>query len=102
VLLQPSIFEGFGLPLVEAMACGCPVVASDLATIREVVAGGGALVAPGDVTAFGRAAAALVASPSRRQDAGEQGRARAAAFSWDRCARDTLAVYREAAAGQFG
>jgi len=102
VLLQPSIYEGFGLPVVEAMACGCPVVASDLPTLREVVGDAGLLVPAGDVDGYGRALATLIRSPARRAEAAARGLRRAADLSWDRCARDTLAVYREAAERQFG
>ncbi len=97
-LVQPSMHEGFGLPVIEAMACGCPVVASAVPALQEVVGASGVLVPPDDVESLGRALAALLSSPDRGREMGECGRRRAATFSWDRCARDTLAVYREAVA----
>ena len=95
-LLQPSIYEGFGLPVVEAMACGCPVVASDIAPIREVAGGAALLTPPGDVTRLAASIRDLIAAPDRRRSLAGQGLERARAFSWDRCARETLEVYRRA------
>ena len=97
-LLQPSLYEGFGLPIIEAMACGCPVVASDIAVFREVTGGAAVFTAPADVDGLGRALARLVSSPGLRQELALAGIARASELSWNRCAIDTLDVYREAAA----
>lgn len=96
-LLQPSIYEGFGLPVMEAMASGCPVVASDIAPFREITAGAAILVAPDDVEALANALRDFVKSPGLRQSLREQGLSRARNFSWDRCARETLNIYHEAA-----
>jgi len=97
LLVQPSIYEGFGLPVVEAMAAGCPVVASDIPPLREVAGTAAMLVPPSDVTALAAALRELVGSPGRRQELSAAGLDRARAFSWDRSARQTLEVYREAA-----
>jgi len=97
-LIQPSVYEGFGLPVLEAMACGCPVVASDIAPLREVTAGTALLFSAGDVEAFVRALRDFVRSPGLRQSLSKQGLARSRDFSWDYNARATLQVYREAAA----
>ena len=96
-LIQPSVYEGFGLPVIEAMACGCPIVASDIAPFREITAGAAILAPPDDVPRFASALREIVASRDRRQSLSQQALARSAAFSWDRCAEETLEVYREAA-----
>lgn len=96
-LIQPSRYEGFGLPVVEAMACGCPVVASDIAAIREVSGGAAVLVPPGDSAAFAAALRRLIESPAERRALTGRGIARAAHFSWDETARRTWDVYDEAA-----
>lgn len=97
-LMQPSVYEGFGLPVIEAMACGCAVVATDIPPFREIAGGAALLVPPDDVGALTAAVRDVVMSPDRRRALVESGLARARQFSWDRCARETLDVYREAAA----
>ena len=96
LLIQPSVYEGFGLPMLEAMACGCPVIASDLPTLREVLADSAILVKPDDVQGFATALAEVARSTDERGARRDAAIARAAAFSWERCARQTLEVYREA------
>ncbi|HEV8296658.1 MAG TPA: glycosyltransferase family 1 protein [Acidimicrobiales bacterium] len=97
-LVFPSRFEGFGLPVLEAMAAGCPVVASNVTALPEVVADAGTLVPPDDPAAW-RAAMAqqLVAS---RGDAAAAGRRRAAAFGSESIANGLAAVYRAAASAR--
>jgi len=98
-LIQPSTYEGFGLPVLEAMACGCPVVASDIAPFREIAADSAFLVRPDDFEKLAGALRDLVESPELRSSLSQCGLARARDFSWDRCARETLEVYHKAAAG---
>ena len=98
VLIQPSLYEGFGLPLIEAMACGCAIVATDIPPFREVTGGAAILFAPDDIERLASALREVVGSEERRHALSEQALERARAFSWDRCAEETLAVYREAAA----
>lgn len=101
-LIQPSLYEGFGLPVLEAMACRCPVVASDIPPFREITDGAAVLVPPADVGRLATALRAVAASPSRRESMAAQGLQRAQTFSWDQCAFDTLQVYRDAAAAHGG
>jgi glycosyltransferase involved in cell wall biosynthesis len=86
----PSRYEGFGLPCLEAMACGCPVAAFRNSSLPEVVDDAGMLVADGDAEALGRAAADMSAEPERWGRAGIE---RAKAFSWRKAARETIRVY---------
>lgn len=89
-LLFSSRYEGFGLPCLEAMACGCPVAAYRNSSLSEVVGEAGELVADGDADALGRAAAELIADPERARRAGLE---RAQMFSWRKTARLTIAAY---------
>jgi glycosyltransferase involved in cell wall biosynthesis len=93
-LIQPSLCEAFGQPIVEAMACGCPVIASDLPTLREVMGDAGIFISQNDVAGFARAVHQLARSEDEHTALSDAGRERAAIFSWDRCARQTLETYR--------
>jgi glycosyltransferase involved in cell wall biosynthesis len=86
VLAYPSHFEGFGLPSLEAMACGTPVVASDVSALREVSGGAAILVPPGDEAALAFSIAALVEDPAARAAARARGLERAAHFRWEKTA----------------
>jgi len=86
VLAYPSHFEGFGLPALEAMACGTPVVASDISALREVSAGAATLVPPGDEEALAASIAALVEDRQLHAAARERGLQRASAFGWTKTA----------------
>ena len=86
----PSRYEGFGLPCLEAMACGCPVAAFRNSSLPEVVGDGGRLVEDGDAEALGRAAAEMGAEPERWRRLGLE---RVKAFSWREAAQKTIAVY---------
>ncbi|HXK16742.1 MAG TPA: glycosyltransferase family 1 protein [Polyangiaceae bacterium] len=96
-LLQPSIVEGFGIPALEAMACGCPVIGSDTPALVEVLGGAGLHAKVGDARALGDALTRL-RSDGLTADLRQRGLARARDFSWERTATATLEVYREAAA----
>jgi len=96
-LLQPSLVEGFGIPVLEAMAAGCPVIASDTPALVEVLGGAGLHAAVGDAAGLA-AAINRLRSGSLREELRARGFERARAFSWDVAARQTLEVYREAAA----
>src|SRR5579864_2585828 len=89
-LVFPSRYEGFGLPCVEAMACGCPVAAFHNSSLPEVVNGAGLLVDDGDVDALGRAAARMVHERDRWRAAGLE---RAKKFSWLATAQATISAY---------
>jgi glycosyltransferase involved in cell wall biosynthesis len=96
VFAYPSRYEGFGLPVLEAMACGTPVVTTTGGSLPEVAGDAALLVEPGDPDALAAALAKLAGDPSARQAAATRGLARAAAFTWDRCAAETVAAYRRA------
>jgi glycosyltransferase involved in cell wall biosynthesis len=98
VLAFPSLYEGFGLPPLEAMACGCPVVASDRASLPEIIDTAGLQVPADDSVALAEALLRVLTEPTTRETLVQRGFARAASFSWDRAARETLAVYAEALA----
>ena len=89
-LVYPSLYEGFGLPVLEAMACGTPVVTSRGGATEEVAGDAAVLVDPLDVDAI---AAGITEALARGEELRAKGLERAADFSWDRVARETLAVY---------
>jgi len=94
VLVYPSFYEGFGLPPLEAMAAGTPVVASNASCLPEVLGDAAVLVDPGDQAAFTQAVEAVLTRPELRQGLVEAGRRRAAGFTWRKCADETLRAYR--------
>jgi glycosyltransferase involved in cell wall biosynthesis len=95
VFVFPSLYEGFGLPVLEAMACGTPVVASNRSAVTESAGDAALLVDPTDVQALASAIERLVADEEGRADYAARGRARAAVFTWTETASRTWSVYEE-------
>ncbi len=98
LFVYPSLYEGFGLPPLEALACGVPVVASCTSSLPEVVGDAGLLCDPHDPADIARQMAAVLDNPALAAQLREAGPRRAAQFSWRRTARETLAAYERAAA----
>lgn len=96
VCVYPSLYEGFGLPPLEAMACGAPVVTSRTHAIMETVGDAARLIPPQDVEGLTRSIAELMLSEQARLNLSSEGLRRAAQFSWEKTASRTLEVYREA------
>lgn len=92
----PSLYEGFGIPPLEAMACGTPTITSNSSSLPEVVGDAALMVDPYDVTALAQAIARVLTDGALRADLRRRGRNRAAQFTWERTARATLAAYEEA------
>lgn len=99
-LVYPSLYEGFGLPTLEAMACGCPVVASNRGALPEVVGQAGLLVDPLRTTEIEAAMRRLADDPEQRARLAALGHERARGFTWERAAEETLAVYLALADGE--
>jgi glycosyltransferase involved in cell wall biosynthesis len=91
----PSRYEGFGLPPLEALACGTPVVGSDSASIPEVVGDAGVLLSPDDAEGMAGALIQLATDEGFRDELSRRALAQAARFSWERTARETLVAYQE-------
>lgn len=89
----PSLYEGFGLPVLEAMACGTPVITSNVSSLPEVAGDAALTVNPFDVEAIADTMRRVLADPALAAHLRERGLARARQFSWERTARETLAVY---------
>ena len=97
--VYPSLYEGFGLPPLEAMACGAPVICSNAASLPEVVGDAALTMTPTDVGALANVLRQVAAAPALRAQLSQRGRARAAQFTWRRCAQETLEIYRRAIKG---
>src|SRR6202022_1148799 len=99
VFAFPSLYEGFGIPVLEAMACGTPVVTSNLSALPEVAGDAGLLVDPYDVDAISQALAELLDSQERRDELARRGLERARRFTWHQVAEQTVRVYKEIVSG---
>jgi glycosyltransferase involved in cell wall biosynthesis len=95
--LFPSLYEGFGMPVLEAMACGAPVITSRVSALPEVVGDAGVLIDPYSEPAISEALGELLTSPKRRQELGQRARERSRMFSWRQVAEQTVAVYEQVA-----
>jgi glycosyltransferase involved in cell wall biosynthesis len=98
IFVFPSLYEGFGMPVLEAMACGAAVVTSNVSALPEVVGDAGVLVDPNSEEAIAAAMAELLDNPARRAELGRKARERSRNFTWREVAEQTLQVYRQVAA----
>src|SRR5579863_3537380 len=96
LFVYPSLYEGFGLPPAEALACGVPAVALDTSSLPEVVGDAGVLVPPGDTAALAAALARLIADPGRAAELAGRAVAQAGRFRWPRAAAEMEEVFRDA------
>lgn len=97
VMVMPSFYEGFGLPVVEAMACGAPVVVSRTSSLPEVAGDAALMVEPSDSKGLARAICRVLDDEALHSDMRQAGLRQAARFTWDRAARETLKVYQDTA-----
>ena len=97
VFVFPSLYEGFGLPPLEAMACGCPVVTSNVSSLPEVAGGAALLVDPYDEDAIANGIVAAVTDESLRADLIERGIERARSFSWTQSVKKIHEIYMQVA-----
>ena len=98
LFVSPSLYEGFGLPVVEAMACGAPVLVSNVSSLPEVAGDAGLCLPPDDVDGWAEAMRRVLNDPELRTTMRAQSLRQAGRFSWERAARESLAVYQKAAA----
>jgi glycosyltransferase involved in cell wall biosynthesis len=96
LFVYPSLYEGFGLPPLEAMACGTPVITSNVSSLPEVVGEAGLTVDPMDSEGLAEAMSQVLSDGALRQSMRERGLARAGRFSWSKAARETIGVYQRA------
>ena len=89
----PSLYEGFGMPVLEAMACGAPVICSNTSALPEVAGKAAILVEPTSVEAISAAMAKVLSNKEVRDELRREGLARAKTFTWERAARELLGVY---------
>lgn len=95
--VYPSIYEGFGLPVLEALACGVPVITSNVSSLPEITGDAAVLVDPYDGDGLSVAMENLLGDEKLREQLSRKGQERAKQFSWEKCARETMEVYRAAA-----
>lgn len=95
LFIDPSLYEGFGLQVVEAMSCGAPIITSNLTSLPEIVDDAGILVDPTDITGLASALVRVLTDAQLRNSMRQKSLERAKFFSWDKTARETLAIYDE-------
>ncbi len=100
MFIFPSLYEGFGLPPLEAMSCGAPVIASNRGSLPEIVGEGGLLIDPLDVNGLAAAMTALAQDEGRRRELAAKGLHQARRFSWQKTVAETLEVYRAVTTGK--
>jgi glycosyltransferase involved in cell wall biosynthesis len=97
VFVLTSVYEGFGIPVIEAMACGCPVIASKTGALPEVGGNAAQYVDPSNPEEIAEAIKKVLVEKTSRAELVNKGLNRANDFSWEKCARETLAVIRSVA-----
>lgn len=90
----PSLFEGFGLPILEAMACGCPVITSNVSSMPEIAGNAAVLIDPNDLEAMTEAILLVSTNSKLNRELRAKGPQRAGQFSWQRCAKETFEIYK--------
>lgn len=95
LLLYPSLYEGFGLPILEAMACGTPVITSNVSSMPEVGGEAAEYVNPEDIAEMAGVVREVMGSKGKREEMVKKGLAQANKFSWKKCAEETVKVYKE-------
>lgn len=93
--VYPTLYEGFGFPPLEAMACGTPVITSNLSSLPEVMGEAGILIDPNNIDELSRAIESVLSNEDLKRELRAKGLRQAAKFSWKRCAQETLKVYQE-------
>ena len=96
-LVFPSFYEGFGLPILEAMACGCPVITSNVSSMPEVAGDAALLIDPKNTEAIAQAMASVISNEKLRKKLIEKGYEQVKKFTWDKTAEETLALYKQVA-----
>jgi glycosyltransferase involved in cell wall biosynthesis len=94
-LVYPSLYEGFGLPVLEAMKCGCPVLASNISSLPEVAGHAGILVDPVDVEEIAKGMGEIINNKEKREEMIKKGLKQIKKFSWEKAAKETLKIYQE-------
>ncbi len=94
LFIYPSFYEGFGLPVLEAMACGAPVITSNISSLPEVAGDAAIQIKPDNVEEMANAIGRVAASKELRDEMTQKGFIHNSGFSWERCARETLEIYR--------
>lgn len=94
-LVFPSLYEGFGLPVVEAMACGCPVITSNTSSLPEIIGDAGIIVDPQDIDGLEEAMREVLTNQDLQEELRRRGIKQASRFSWEKTAEETMKVYKE-------
>jgi glycosyltransferase involved in cell wall biosynthesis len=94
-LLFATLYEGFGIPAIEAFACGCPVIGANVGSLPEIIADAGLLADPSSVESIAAQIEIMLSDDTKRSAFAQKGLERAKLFSWDKAARECLEIYRE-------